>query len=195
MTINAHKPGCSHIGLQFHKHTHNIFCFPQVAQYFGLPRQCTWVLLRPYLVVEPSSVHTIMLFVPMLDLLNAIFGEIGRNASEEMVLPLVVRSRLSRLLYVTEPYCATKAELDSWTSRFLFSNILFKTSSSSTLVESSNYFIHKYSCSFNKRFCRLKLMSLVRWMTCSFIGHLMGHQVEAYPLRTTSHHLNVLSTL
>ena len=167
MAINAKKSCCMRIGPRFDATCANI----TTASGSFLP----WVNVMRYLGVYLTSSRT---FKCSLDnakrsfyrALNAIFGKIGRVASEEVVLQLVNSKCIPILLYGTEACQLNKSDvgsLDFTVNRFLMR--LFKSNNmciiqecvaffnfklpSSQLAIRSERFIAKYKTSANY-FCK-----------------------------------------
>jgi len=73
--------------------------------------------------------------------LNAIFGKIGRNASEEVILELIRSKCIPILIYGLECFALTKSDLKSMdfaVNRFLMK--LFRSNNTEIIAECRRYF-------------------------------------------------------
>ena len=73
--------------------------------------------------------------------LNAIFGKIGRNASEEVILELIRSKCIPILIYGLECFALTKSDLKSLdfaVNRFLME--LFRSNNTEIIAECRRYF-------------------------------------------------------
>ena len=73
--------------------------------------------------------------------LNAIFGKIGRNASEEVILELIRSKCIPILIYALECFALTKSDLKSLdfvVNRFLMK--LFRSNNIEIIAECRRYF-------------------------------------------------------
>lgn len=138
MTINAKKSCCLRIGPRFEVGCSNITTVTGNA----LP----WVKSMRYLGIYIASARS---FKCSLDnakrsfhrSLNAVFGKIGRIASEEVTLHLVTSKCLPVLLYGLEACHLTKSDIrsmDFMFNRFLMR--LFKTNKMEIIQDCVNYF-------------------------------------------------------
>ena len=74
-------------------------------------------------------------------LLNAIFGEVGRNTSEEVMLELIRSKCIPALIYGLECFTLTKSDLKSLdfaVNRFLIK--LFRSNNTEIIAECRRYF-------------------------------------------------------
>ena len=141
MSINVTKSCCIRIGPRFN----NSCC--AIVNASGLP--LPWVKEMSYLGIHLLSSH---IFKCSFDAIkrsffrsvNAVFGKIGRTASEEIVLELVKRKCLPILMYGTEACGMSntdKRPLDFAVTRFLMK--LFRCSSKPIIDECMVYFKFK----------------------------------------------------
>ncbi|HMV61673.1 MAG TPA: reverse transcriptase family protein, partial [Agitococcus sp.] len=141
MAINVKKSCCMRIGPRFDVFCTNIITFAGNA----LP----WVNTLRYLGVYLISSRS---FKCSLDnakrsfykSLNAIFGKVGRLASEEVVLQLVAKICMPILMYGTEACKLNKSDvrsLDFMVTRFLMR--LFKTNNLAMIQDCTWYFKFK----------------------------------------------------
>lgn len=141
MTINVKKSCCLRIGPRFDAKCSSI-C---TTSGYSLP----WVATLRYLGVYLTSNRTFKCSFDQAKRsffrsLNAIFGKVGRCASEEVVLQLVSSKCLPILMYGTEACGLKKSDirsLDFVMFRFLMK--LFRTNNTSLITESLVFFNFK----------------------------------------------------
>ncbi len=141
MSINIKKSCCLRIGHRFDSKC----CTIVTVNGYSLP----WVNELRYLGIFITSSRT---FRCSLDYakrayygsINAIFGKIGRNASEEVVLQLVASKCLPILMYGLEACCLKQSDirsLDFAVNRFLMK--LFNTANVNIIQDCATYFNFK----------------------------------------------------
>ena len=141
MSININKSCCLRIGPRFDTQC----CAISTTSGISLP----WVNELKYLGIYLVSSRNFSCSFDQAKRayyrsLNAIFGKIGRIASEEMVLQLVASKCLPILMYGTEACCLKKSDirsLDFAVNRFLMK--LFKTNNMSIIQDCIVYFNFK----------------------------------------------------
>ena len=110
-----------------------------VMNFRGLMKFGIWA--STFYKVDSSNVLSIMPKKSFFRSLNAIFGKIGRNASEEVILELIRSKCIPLLIYGLECFALTKSDLkslDFGVNRFVMK--LFRSNNTEIIAECRRYF-------------------------------------------------------
>jgi len=137
MVINVKKSCCMRIGPR------NDYTSSNTTTCNGhkLPWSNEIRYLTPTLYKVDSSTVLLIMQKSFFRSLNAIFGKVGRNTSEEVTLELIRSKCISVLIYGLECFAITKSDLKSLhfaVNRFVMK--LFRSSNTEIIAECCRYF-------------------------------------------------------
>ena len=121
--------------------------------------------------------------------LNAIFGKVGRNASEEVILELIRSKCIPILIYGLECFTLTKSDLrspDFAVNKFLMK--IFRSNNSEVIAECRRYFqfnlpselIEKKKIKFERNYNRCSLLRDMCVCVCSVSETLLADNNQVF---------------